>query len=59
MQQDNPKLLKVQHDRFPENELIINAVWCDVGSHKAREDEMRYMGEDGVAVCEGCYEHYN
>lgn len=47
--------LDVQHDTS-ENEVIINAVWCDIGSHKVREDEMRFVGD--AAVCDGCYDHY-
>lgn len=50
--------LKVIHDMFPENEVIINAVWCDIGSHKVSEDDLVAIAGDAT-VCEGCYDHYN
>lgn len=50
--------LEVQHDRFPENEIVINGVWCDIGSHKVREDELVRMNVDATC-CEGCYDNFN
>jgi hypothetical protein len=29
--------LIVKHEAQPEHEVIINAVWCDIGSHKISE----------------------
>lgn len=48
--------LKVRHDQSPENEIIINAVWCDIGGHKAHEDEMRFS--EDASVCYECYDHF-
>lgn len=50
--------LKVKHDLFPENEAVINAVWCDIGSHKVSEDDLVIIAGD-AAVCSACYDHYN
>jgi hypothetical protein len=49
--------LEVKHDQFPENEIIINAVWCDIGGHKVYEDEMRY-GPYDASICFDCYDHF-
>lgn len=53
--------LPVKHDVSPENEIAINPVWCDIGSHKVSEWQMQ--GSSSIlfdaAVCEDCYEHYN
>lgn len=49
--------LQVKHDRFPENEVAINPMWCDIGSHKVSEN--RIISKFDVAVCEDCYDHYN
>ena len=49
--------LEVKHDRSPENEVVINGVWCDVGSHKVREDELVHMNVAiDASCCESCYE---
>jgi hypothetical protein len=50
--------LKVTHDVQPENEVIINAVWCDIGSHNVSEDMLVAIAADAT-VCEGCYDHCN
>jgi hypothetical protein len=52
------KTIEVTHDAQPENEIIINAVWCDIGSHKAPEDMLVTIAAD-AAVCEIVNEHYN
>jgi formylmethanofuran dehydrogenase subunit E len=50
--------LKVTHDVQPENEIFINATeHCDICGNNYPEDLMRYLAD--VAVCEGCYDHYN
>ena len=49
--------LTVTHDQFPENEIVINGVWCDIGSHKVREEEMRFS--EDAAVCHDCHDHFN
>ena len=51
------KKLEVKNAAFPENEIIINAVWCDIGSHKVHEYEMRHGSWD-ANVCNDCYEHF-
>lgn len=51
--------LEVKHDRYPENEILINAdSWCDIGSHKVPEWNMQNVLGD-AAVCADCYEQYN
>jgi hypothetical protein len=50
--------IEVSHDTQPENEIIINGVWCDIGSHKVSEDMLVAIAAD-AAVCEACYDHYN
>lgn len=52
--------VKVRHDISPENEIVINGVWCDIGSHMVREDELHRNSSIlfDASVCEGCYEHY-
>lgn len=52
------KKIEVKHDLYPINEVIINAVWCDIGSHKVSEDDLVAIAADAT-VCEGCYDHYN
>lgn len=47
--------IPVKHDTS-ENEIIINAVWCDIGGHKAHEDEMRFS--EDASVCYECYDHF-
>ncbi len=49
--------LKVTHDISPENEIIVNSVWCDIGGHKVHEDEMRF-GPSDASVCYECYDHF-
>lgn len=49
--------LSVKSD-MTEYEVVINAVWCDIGSHKVSEDDLVGMAAD-VSVCQGCYDHYN
>jgi hypothetical protein len=51
------KKLEVKHDQFPENEVIINGVWCDIGGHKVHEDEMRFS--EDASVCNECHDHFN
>lgn len=51
--------LEVTHDRFPENEILINAdCWCDIGSHKVPEFMMQSVQGD-ASVCADCYDHFN
>jgi hypothetical protein len=50
--------LIVKHEAQPEHEVIINAVWCDIGSHKVSEDRLVTIAADAT-VCEDCYDHYN
>jgi hypothetical protein len=61
LKQSFMKKIEVKHDAQPENEVIINAVWCDIGSHKVRETEMRQINSIlfDASVCEDCYDHYN
>ncbi len=46
--------LPVKSDKH-EYEVVINGVWCDIGSHNVSEDQIRFMYD--VSVCENCYEH--
>lgn len=58
MTTSNMKKLEVKHDRYPVNEIPINAdCWCDIGSHKVPEWMIRTVGD--VGVCDDCYEHFN
>jgi hypothetical protein len=50
--------LDVKHDHFPENEVVINGVWCDIGSHKVSENDLHNNSSD-ASVCEDCWEHFN
>lgn len=54
--ENNNMNLQVKHDVSPENEIAINPVWCDIGSHKVSETLIRSVAD--VAVCEDCYDHY-
>jgi len=52
------KRLQVKHDTKERRiELIINPVWCDIGSHYVSEDFMRWGAWD-ASVCEDCYDHF-
>lgn len=53
------KHLVVMHDLYPENEVVINGVWCDIGRHIVSEGEIVSINNNDAAVCEGCYEHHN
>lgn len=55
-----PIKIEVKHDQFPTNDVVINPVWCDIGSHMVSEEEMAYTGPMiDASVCQGCYDHYN
>lgn len=53
----NMKTLEVKHDRYPENEIVINGIDCDFCGEKVPEDMIRSYGDPWV--CDDCYEHYN
>lgn len=54
----NAVKLKVFHGYgSQENEVIINGVWCDIGSHKVSEDSLVTVAADAT-VCDDCYDHY-
>ena len=59
--ENQTRKLQVTHDRYPENEVVINGVWCDIGSHMVNENDMRQASSVlfDANVCEGCYDHYN
>lgn len=53
------KTLEVNHDRYPENEILINAdCWCDIGGHKVPEWMLQNIQGD-ASVCEDCYDNFN
>lgn len=50
--------LKVKHDVFPENEIIINAdCWCDIGGHKVQEWMLHNTRAD-AGICEDCWDNF-
>ena len=46
--------VEVKHDRFPENEVVINGVECTFCGYKEHQD-MIHSYED-VDMCDSCYE---
>lgn len=48
--------LEVKHDRFPENEIVINGVECECG-FKEHPDLIHYVGD--TAWCDSCFDHFN
>ncbi len=51
--------LEIRHDRYPTNEIFINAdCWCEFCSRKLPDWKMQNIHGD-ASVCEDCYEHYN
>ena len=49
--------IEVKHDRYPENEIVINGVKCDFCGGKEHPD-LAHSYESGQTICEGCFDKY-
>lgn len=46
--------LKVKHDKFAENQIVVNGIECTWCGFKSFEDENHSYGD--LDMCDSCYE---
>lgn len=51
---ENAQKLAVKHDRFPENEIVVNGIECTFCQDKVSADMIHSMGD--IDLCDACYE---